>query len=233
MAAAHPAAPYMRKFHRDDRFSRQCYDPADRADKAGFLIAPAHASREIEPCDKRSEKSGQYFFHHFPFIHHLRPGIFSLFDQIGRGNPLSPCKSLGGFCHISVFIIRGADRRPAFFHFLIRLRVRSGSHDNSQPSRCGVNVHLFKSNPRFIQLGAGKSMHLLNDAGHHICRHFFRTDFQKKIFRHSRHFLSAWGIPVPYVYSGTLSRTYAPDFSPGRYTPSFPTEKSRRPRQAD
>ena len=58
MAAAHPAAPYMRKFHRDDRFSHQCYDPADRADKAGFLIAPAHASREIEPCDKRSEKSG-------------------------------------------------------------------------------------------------------------------------------------------------------------------------------
>lgn len=68
MAAAHPAAPYMRKFHRDDRFSRQCYDPADRADKAGFLIAPAHASREIEPCDKRSEKSGQYFFHHFPLF---------------------------------------------------------------------------------------------------------------------------------------------------------------------
>ena len=233
MAAAHPAAPYMRKFHRDDRFSRQCYDPADRTDKAGFLITPAHASREIEPCDKRSEKSGQYFFHRFPLIHHLCPSIFSLFNQVIRRNSLSPGKPLGSFCYISVFIIRGADRRPAFFHFLIRLRVRSGSHDDSQPSRCGVNVHLFKSNPRFIQLGAGKSMHLLNDAGHHICRHFFRTDFQEKIFRHSRHFLSAWGIPVPYVYSGTLSRTYAPDFSPGRYTPSFPTEKSRRPRQAD
>ena len=31
------------------------------------------------------------------------------------------------------------------FHFLIRLRVRSGSHDNSQPSRCGVNVHFSKA----------------------------------------------------------------------------------------
>ena len=225
MAAAHPAAPYMGKFHRDDRFSRQCYDPADRTDKAGFLITPAHASREIEPCDKRSEKSGQYFFHRFPLIHHLCPSIFSLFNQVIRRNSLSPGKPLGSFCYISVFIIRGADRRPAFFHFLIRLRFCGGSHDDSQPSRCGVNVHLFKSNPRFIQLGAGKSMHLLNDTGHNICRHFFSTDFQEKILRHSRHFLSAWGIRVPYVYSGTLSRTYAPDFSRGRCIPSFQIRK--------
>lgn len=115
MAATHPAAPYMGKLHGDDRFSRQCHDPSDRTDKAGFLITPAHTSREIEPCNERSEKSRQNFFHCFPLIHHLRPSIFSLFDQVGRGNPLSPGKPLGSFCYISVFIIRSTDRRPAFF----------------------------------------------------------------------------------------------------------------------
>ena len=191
MTAANPAAPHMSKFHGDDRFFRQCHEPADRTDKAGLLIAPAHTSREIEPRNESREKIGQNFFDRFPLIHHLRPGIFSLFNQVSHGNPLSPGKSLGGFCHISVFIICGPDRRSAFFHLLIRLRVCGGSHDDSQSSRCGVNVHFFKSNPRFFQLRIGKSIHLLNDAGHHIRRHFFRADFQEKIFRHSRHFLSA------------------------------------------
>ena len=97
---------------------------------------------------------------------------------------LASGKALSRTGRISICIKGSLDGGAALFHFFIGLAVGCIFYKNCQTSWSRINGDFVEGNTAFFKFCIGKGTELIHHAGHDVGRHFFGTDFQKKILAH-------------------------------------------------
>ena len=177
MAPGLSAALHIVGFHRDHFVVQESHHPAEGTDETEVVISPPHGLGEVQRMEDIVQDSRQQFFRLFACQVFDGVHIAVLLDQVLYIHPLAPGKSLGGTGGIAILVKGDFQRRSLAFHIGVFLFFRYPFRQESHPAGSPVHFHRAEGDPGFGQLLPGQFPVFLQDAGHVLGRHFFRSDF--------------------------------------------------------
>ena len=122
--------------------------------------------------DGRQQVDGLFSFQVFDGVY-----IAVLLDQVLHIHTLATGKALGSPGGIAILVKGDFQRRSLAFHIGVFLFFRYPFRQESHPAGSPVHFHRAEGDPGFGQLLPGQFLVFLQDAGHVLGRHFFRSDF--------------------------------------------------------
>ena len=201
-------------------------NPVDRTCKTQIIASPAHGFPEGDRKHKLLKNTGEQIGRLLAWNGFPGAKVFAFLRgdgfQLGDFHSLSPGKSQGGFCRLTVFIKSGLFSGTQLFNGLIILLRCKIRYVENQTARCRQTSYVVKVNSFLRQGLADDLFHVNHGFRQKTRRNFFSADFKKQFVAHFISSSSSYslkeGIPVLRAALNKVRRQAWPDCAPARYS---------------
>ena len=185
MTARRPSRMHRRNFKGYHILAVQRNKPTKRTNETKIQAAPTHTVRKSQTGHESFQDFRQKRLRSRALFMHHRINIAVLPDKRRRIDFLSARETLRRFRRIPVRVKSRLNRRTSTLTFDVRLTLGKAGHEKSRTARSAYrrNILVFKTKRRQSLRRVFRKF--VENSRHRMCRNFFRSDFQKKIFAHA------------------------------------------------